>query len=217
MVVSVGHREPYLPCQHTPQPFTVVSVIEAHIGDDCDIAPSVEIVSPDGDASPARIGDGATIRSGSILYPDIEIGANLTTGHNAVIREQSTLGEDVIIGTNTVIDGTCEIGSRVSMQTGVYVPPETIIGDGVFLGPHAVLTNDPYPLRTDVGLVGPTLEPNVTIGANATVLPDVTVGEQAFVAAGAVVTDDVPPETLATGVPAEHQPLPAELQGTNSV
>ncbi len=192
-------------------------MIEARIGDDCDIARSVQIVSPDGDSAPPRIGDGATIRSGSIIYPDVEIGTDLTTGHNAIIREHSTLGDDVIVGTNTVIDGTCDVGSRVSMQTGVYVPPETTIADGVFLGPHAVLTNDPYPLRTDVGLVGPTLESNASIGANATVLPDVTVGERAFVAAGAVVTEDVPPETLAAGVPAEHHPLPDQLHGANEL
>ena len=189
--------------------------MNARLGDDCDIATSVEIVTPDGESDPPRIGDGATIRSGSIIYPDVDIGANLSTGHNAVIREDTTIGEDVIVGTNTVIDGTCDIGSRVSMQTGVYVPPETAIADGVFLGPHAVLTNDPYPLRTDVGLVGPTLETDASIGANATVLPDVTVGERAFVAAGAVVTDDVPPDTLAAGVPATHHPLPDELHGAN--
>jgi acetyltransferase-like isoleucine patch superfamily enzyme len=101
------------------------------------------------------------------------------------------------------------------MQTGVYVPPETEIADDVFLGPHAVLTNDPYPLRTDVGLAGPRLAEDVSIGANATVLPGVTVGERAFVAAGAVVTEDVPPDTLAAGVPAEHHPLPDRLAGPN--
>ncbi|MFB6166619.1 MAG: DapH/DapD/GlmU-related protein [Haloarculaceae archaeon] len=193
----------------------MISVTEARTGRDCDIAPSVEFVAPDGDADAARIGDGATIRSGSIVYPDVVIGDDLTTGHNAVIREHTTLGDHVVVGTNAVIDGTCTVGSGVSMQTGVYVPPESAIGDRVFLGPHAVLTNDPYPLRRDVDLAGPTLERDVSIGANATVLPDVTVGERSFVAAGAVVTEDVPPETLAAGVPATHRPLPEALHGDN--
>jgi len=97
----------------------------------------------------------------------------------------------------------------------VYVPTNTTIGDRVFLGPHAVLTNDPYPLRREANLVGPTIEDDASIGANATVLPGVTVGAGAFVAAGAVVTEDVPPETLAVGVPATGKPLSPKLAGGN--
>lgn len=188
---------------------------QARIGDDCDIAPSVQLKLPDADGEPPSIGDGATVRSGTVIYPDVSIGSGLTTGHNAVIRERTTIGDDVVVGTNAVIDGRTTVGSRVSMQTGVYVPPESTVKDRVFLGPHAVLTNDPYPLREDVTLAGPTLEPDASVGANATVLPDVTVGERAFVAAGAVVTEDVPPETLAAGVPATHHELPDQLRGRN--
>jgi acetyltransferase-like isoleucine patch superfamily enzyme len=190
--------------------------MHADIGEECSIADSVELVTTE-TGDPPRIGDRATIRSGSILYHNVEIGTDLTTGHDVVIREGTTLGDDVVVGTHTVVDGTCTVGSRVSMQTGVYVPPESEVGDDVFLGPHAVLTNDPYPLRTDDPLDGPTLERGVSVGANATVLPGVTIGERSFVAAGAVVTDDVPPGTLAAGVPAAHRSLPAELQGLNSL
>ncbi len=188
---------------------------EPLIGQDCEIAPSAELLAPDEGQDPPRIGAGGTIRAGTIVYPDVDIGRNFATGHNALVREDTIVGDDVVLGTNAVLDGTCTVGDGVSMQTGVYVPPETTVGDGVFLGPHAVLTNDPYPLRTDVGLTGPTIEAHASVGANATVLPDVTVGERAFVAAGAVVTDDVPPETLAAGVPAEHHSLPEQLQGEN--
>ena len=193
----------------------VTNVTDTRIGEDCEIASSVEFLPPDAGEEPPRIGDGATIRSGTIVYPDVRIGRNFTTGHYAVVREDTSVGDDVLLGTNAVLDGTCTVGDGVSVQTGVYVPPETTVGDGVFLGPHAVLTNDPYPLRTDVGLTGPTLESHASVGANATVLPGVTVGERAFVAAGAVVTEDVPPETLAAGVPAEHYPLPEKLDGEN--
>jgi acetyltransferase-like isoleucine patch superfamily enzyme len=85
----------------------------------------------------------------------------------------------------------------------------------VFLGPDAVLTNDSYPLRVDTDLEGATLGDDVSIGANATVLPGVTVGKGSFVAAGAVVTEDVPPHRLAVGVPAETRPLPEELDRGN--
>jgi acetyltransferase-like isoleucine patch superfamily enzyme len=164
---------------------------------------------------PTVIGEDGHVRANAVIYGGVRIGDRFVTGHNVLVRSETTVGDDVLLGTNTVVDGACTIGSDLSCQTNVYIPRQTSIADSVFLGPGAVLTNDPYPLRTDVGLVGPTLESNVSVGANATVLPDVTVGKRAFVAAGAVVTEDVPPETLAAGVPADHYPLPEELHGTN--
>jgi acetyltransferase-like isoleucine patch superfamily enzyme len=167
------------------------------------------------DCEPARIGDEATIRGGTRIYADVTVGDRFQTGHDALIRERTDLGDDVLVGTGTVIDGTSTVGSNVHFQTGVYVPAYTTIGSNVFLGPRAVLTNDPYPLREEVDLKGPTLADHVSIGANATILPEVTVGEGAFVAAGAVVTEDVPAEMLAVGNPAQHKPLPENLQGGN--
>jgi acetyltransferase-like isoleucine patch superfamily enzyme len=164
---------------------------------------------------PATFAGDGTVRGGTIIYGDVAIGDGFNTGHDVLIREQTTLGDDVLVGTKTVIDGYTDVGSHVSMQTGVYVPSHTTIGDQVFLGPHAVLTNDPYPIRRDVDLKGPTIEDSASIAANATLLPDVTIGQNSFVAAGTVVTDDVPPDTLAVGAPAEHRELPAELEGGN--
>lgn len=185
-------------------------------GDDCDVHEDATVGHPGGEA-PTVIGSGATVRAGTVIYPDVEIGDDLTTGHGALIREGTRIGDGVLVGTDVVVDGRAVVGDAVRMQTGAYVPPGTTIGDRVFLGPRAVLTNDPYPLRRDVDLDGPTVEADASIGANATLLPGVTVGEHAFVAAGAVVTADVPPDTLAVGVPADHRPLPAELQGGNVV
>jgi acetyltransferase-like isoleucine patch superfamily enzyme len=161
------------------------------------------------------IGADPTVRSHSVIYGDVVVGDRFVTGHGAVVREGSVLGDDVLVGTHAVVDGECTIGDDCSLQTGVYLPRHTTLGDRVFLGPHAVLTNDPYPLREEADLEGPTLEDDVSIGANATVLPGVTVGEGAFVAADAVVTEDVPAETLAVGSPAEFEPLPDRLTGRN--
>jgi len=116
-----------------------------------------------------------------------------------------------------VIDGYCEIGDCVSMQTGVYVPQQTDIADRVFLGPYATLLNDRYPVRKDSCLNGPVIEDDVSIGGNATVLPGISIGERAFVAAGAVVTQDVPPGKLAIGSPASITELPSELKGGNDL
>ncbi|WP_458205197.1 DapH/DapD/GlmU-related protein [Haladaptatus sp. NG-SE-30] len=169
------------------------------------------------DSTPPVIGDDATIRSGTVIYDDVTIGDGFTTGHGALVREATTIGDDVVVGTNTVIDGQTTIGSNVSMQTNVYVPTNTTIGDRVFIGPAATFTNDPYPIRRSAELEGPTLEDDVSVGANATLLPGVTIGAGAFVAAGAVVTDDVPPGMLAVGAPAEHRPLPETLEGGNDI
>jgi len=185
-------------------------------GDGSRIDPNAVVGYGDGDTPAVRLGERARIRDGAIIYGGVVAGDDFTTGHNALVREDTTLGDDVLVGTNAVVDGGCEIGSRVSLQTGAYVPTNTTLGDDVFVGPGAVLTNDPYPLRTTEPLVGPTLEDDVSIGANATILPGVTVGEGAFVAAGALVTDDVPPWTLAVGAPADHRPLPAPLDGRNA-
>ena len=189
---------------------------EPQLGEGCEVQPDVSLGEP-GEGTPPVVGRESTIRSGAIIYPDVRIGDRFVTGHNVLVREETVIGDDVVVGTNTVIDGQTTVGSRVSMQTGVYVPAETTIGDDVFLGPHAVLTNDPYPIRKDVDLIGPIIEDGVSIGANATILPGVAIGKRSFVAAGAVVTDDVPPETLAVGTPAVHRPLPESLQGGNEI
>ncbi|MFC5367602.1 acyltransferase [Salinirubrum litoreum] len=183
-------------------------------GHDCDIDDDVTLGYGD-DAGQTVVGDRARIRSGTVVYGDVDIGDDLTTGHDVVVREDTSVGDEVVLGTKTVVDGTTDIGSNVSLQSRVYVPTNTTVGDRVFVGPGAVLTNDPHPVRRDADLAGPTLERDASVGGNATVLPDVTVGEGAFVAAGATVTEDVPPETLAVGTPAEHRPLPATLEGGN--
>lgn len=171
----------------------------------------------DDDIPATRIGAGARIRSGTKIYADVEIGDDFRTGHDALVRENTRIGDDVLVGTDVVIDGACRIGSHVSLQTRSYLPQETDIGDRVFLGPHAVLTNDKHPVRRDEPLCGPTIETGASIGAQATILPDVVIGEDAFVAAGAVVTEDVPPDTLAVGTPARHRELPRTLRGGNQL
>lgn len=174
-------------------------------------------VSYDEDSERPEIPEESVIRSGTIIYDDVVAGEGFQTGHHALIRENTVIGCNVLVGTQAVIDGYTRIGDDVSIQTGVYIPQETDIYDSVFLGPNAVLLNDPYPVRVDESLEGPTVEDNVSVGANATILPSVTIGEGSFVAAGAVVTDDVPPQTLAVGVPAVYDELPDELREQNKI
>lgn len=167
---------------------------------------------------PARLGDNAIVRAHTIIYGDVTIGNGFRSGHHALIREHTTLGDYVLVGTSVIIDGHVSIGSQVSLQGRVYIPTHTVIGSFVFIGPGAVLTNDKYPLRRrhDYSPAGPILADHVTIGANATLLPGVRIGEGAMVAAGSVVTRDVPPWSLAAGVPARIKPLPDHLREPNT-
>lgn len=185
-------------------------------GADCAIDPNAVVgYAADQLGEPTVLGEGATVRAGTIIYGAVTAGSGFTTGHSALVREDTTFGDDVLVGTDVVIDGSTTVGSGVSLQTGAYVPAETTLGSRVFLGPGAVLTNDRYPIRGETDLAGPTIEDGASVGANATVLPGVTVGEGSFVAAGAVVTGDVPPDTLALGVPARTEPLPERLDHPN--
>jgi acetyltransferase-like isoleucine patch superfamily enzyme len=185
-------------------------------GSDCTIAETATVgVSHGSDTSPPVLGAGAVVRGNAVIYDDVVVGDGFDTGHGALVREHSHLGDDVLVGTHAVVDGHADLGSGVTLQTGAYVPQESVLGDRVFLGPSAVLTNDPYPVREPSRIDGVRLGDDVTVGANATVLPDVEVGEGSFVAAGAVVTRDVPPGTLAVGAPAQHRELPEELEGGN--
>lgn len=157
------------------------------------------------------IGKNAILRSGTIIYCDVVIGDDFQTGHNVIIREKTHIGNRVAIGTATVIEGNCSIGSDVSLQSMVYIPTDTIIEDSVFIGPNTVLTNDRYPPNRIGGLKGPQIQKGAAIGANVTLLPGVCIGEGALVAAGAVVTRDVPHHMLAVGSPAKIKDLPSPM------
>ncbi len=169
------------------------------------------------DCGPARVGNDGIVRAFTIIYGDVTIGQGFKSGHHALIREHTRIGDYVLVGTASILDGHVTIGDFVSIQSQVYIPTHTTIGHYVFIGPNATLTNDKYPLRQreSMTLEGPTIEDHVTIGANATLLPGVRIGEGAMVAAGAVVTRDVPPWSLAVGAPARIQPLPDHLREPN--
>jgi acetyltransferase-like isoleucine patch superfamily enzyme len=163
------------------------------------------------------IGDNAVIRPGATIYCDVTTGDGLRTGHNALIRESTLIGDHVLVGTNAVIDGHCRVGSHVSIQSNAYIPANTVLEDYVFLGPCCVLANDKYPVRVPYDLKGPVVRRGASIGANATLLPGIEVGEGAMVAAGALVTRDVPPWKLAIGCPAKVVPLPDSLKQENRI
>lgn len=157
------------------------------------------------------IGRNAVLRSGTIIYCDVTIGDDFSTGHNVLIREHTDIGDNVAIGSFSIIEGTCSLGSNIRIQSMVFIPTHTMIGSGVFIGPNAVLTNDRYPPTGKPELKGPVIGDNVTIGANATILPGVRLGKGCAVAAGAIVTKNIPDGVLAVGAPARFRSMPREM------
>jgi acetyltransferase-like isoleucine patch superfamily enzyme len=124
----------------------------------------------------------------------------------AHVRERTEIGDESVVGRGASVENDVRIGERVRMQTGAYVTAWSVVEDDVFVAPGALLTNDPTAGRRtpDVELRGATLRRGCRIGAGAVLLPGIEVGADAFVAAGAVVTRDVPPEALVMGVPARE-------------
>jgi acetyltransferase-like isoleucine patch superfamily enzyme len=167
--------------------------------------------------SGTTFGPNVVIRSHSVFYRDVQTGHHVRSGHRVMVREGCRIGDHVLLGSNVVIDSYCKIGSHVSIQSNVYIPTGTEIGDYAFLGPNCVILNDRYPIRTGSKLEGPVLERGVTVGGGATILPRVRLGEGAFVAAGAIVTKDVPAWHFAIGSPAVMSGLPDELRVLNKI
>jgi acetyltransferase-like isoleucine patch superfamily enzyme len=122
------------------------------------------------------------------------------------------IGAGTKIGTFVEIRKQVEIGRNVKIQAFAFIPEGVTIEDGVFVGPHACFTNDIYPRATnpdgslmdesDWETVPTRVKRGASIGANATIRCGVTIGEFAIVGAGAVVTKDVPANSIVAGVPA---------------
>lgn len=151
------------------------------------------------------IGDGAVIRSHSVIYAGNVIGIGFQTGHHAMIREENEIGDNVSIGTNSVVEHHVEIGNGVRIHSQAFVPEYSVLEEGAWIGPNVVLTNVPHPLcpKAKECIKGPTIRRGAKIGANSTILPFLVVGESALVGAGSVVVQDVPPRSVVAGNPAK--------------
>jgi len=164
---------------------------------------------PEDHESPAPetvIGEGAVIRSHTVIYAGVQAGNNLQTGHGALIREFTHLGDNVSVGSHSTVEHHVEIGHRVRIHSGAFIPEYSILEDDCWIGPRVVLTNAPHPRCVNLPncLAGVTVKRGAKIGANVTILPGVTVGENALVGAGAVVTKDVAAGAVVAGVPARQ-------------
>ena len=143
-----------------------------------------------------------------------KIGDGTSVWHLAQVREHASIGESCIIGRGAYIGPGVRLGDACKVQNYALVYEPAVLEDGVFVGPAAVLTNDTYPRAVNPDLtpkaaddwepVGVTLREGAAVGARAVCVAPVTIGRWATVAAGAVVTADVPDFALVAGVPARR-------------
>jgi len=173
-------------------------------GLDADQGTTIGYEPANGGRQDLYLGEGARVRSGTVLYQGSRIGPRLETGHNVVIRERCQLGEDVSVWSNTVIDYGCRIGDRVKIHSNCYLAQFTEIEDDAFLAPGVTIANDLYPGQAESAAVmsGPLIGAGAQIGVNVTILPMVRIGPGALIGAGAVVVRDIPPGSVAYGNPA---------------
>ena len=146
--------------------------------------------------------------------PRATVGAGTAIWGLACIREDVVLGRDCIIGRGAYIENGVILGDRVKVQTNALLFKPANIGDDVFIGPAVVLTNDRYPrsstpdghLKRDDDWTpeGVAIDEGASIGARSVILPGVHIGRFAMVAAGAIVTRDVPDFAIVVGGPARR-------------
>ena len=190
----------------------------AEIGEGSIIEDGATIGHPYGkDSGVTRIGKQSIVRRGTILYTDVEFGDYFQTGHNAVVRAEVKGGDHCCVFHNVVLEGRITLGHGVRLMAGVYLPTTTTLGNDVFVGPGTTFLNDRLASRyTEMPDVqGATVEDDVVIGGGVTVLPGIRIGRGSFIAAGALVTKDIPPESLVVGHPGNIQELPEELRLPN--
>ncbi len=148
----------------------------------------------------ADVDSRATIGDGTVIW------------HLAQIRESAEIGEECIIGRGAYIDQGVKLGNNCKVQNYALVYAPAVLEEGVFVGPAAVFTNDRFPraVNTDGTLKSSEdwetqttlIRYGAAIGARSVLITGVTVGRWAMVAAGAVVTKDVPDFALVGGTPA---------------
>lgn len=155
----------------------------------------------------------------AIVEPGVEIGQGSQVWEFTKIRSGAVIGENVTIGMNVYIGPGVIIGPNCKIQNNAMIYEPAVIGAGVFIGPGVILTNDKHPRATkpsgeklaaeDWAQVGVEIQDQASIGAGAICVAPLVVGAGAMVAAGAVLTKDVPNGEIWLGVPARKSSEPA--------
>jgi UDP-2-acetamido-3-amino-2,3-dideoxy-glucuronate N-acetyltransferase len=156
----------------------------------------------------------ARILDSADVDPTARIGDNTSIWHLAQVRDGATVGENCVVGRGAYIGPGVTVGPNCKIQNYALVYEPAVLEAGVFIGPAVVLTNDTFPRAvnpdgslksaSDWEATGVVVREGAAIGARSVCVAPVTIGRWATVAAGAVVTRDVPDYALVAGVPARR-------------
>jgi acetyltransferase-like isoleucine patch superfamily enzyme len=138
------------------------------------------------------------------IDPDAEIGAGTMVWVNVQVRENAKIGKNCVLSKDVYIDCNVSIGDGCKIQNSVSVYDGVTIEAQVFVGPNASFTNDKVPraFNSNWNITKTRVKQGASLGANCTIICGVVIGEYAMIAAGCVVTKDVPPYSLVVGSPA---------------
>ena len=144
------------------------------------------------------------IHETAVVSPAVFIGEGTMVWVNVQIRENTQIGCQCVISKDVYIDKNVVIGDRCKIQNSVSVYDGVTLGNDVFVGPNVAFTNDKVPraFNQEWKITPTKIHDGVSLGANATIICGIEIGEFAMVAAGSVVTKNVPPYTLVVGNPA---------------
>jgi UDP-2-acetamido-3-amino-2,3-dideoxy-glucuronate N-acetyltransferase len=155
------------------------------------------------------------IQDSADVSPEATVGDGSLVWHLAQVREGAVLGKSCVVGRGAYVGAGVRMGDNCKLQNYAMVYEPAVLEEGVFIGPGVVLTNDQYPRSvapdgtlkqgSDWQAVGVTVRQGASIGAQSVCVAPVTVGRWALVAAGSVVTKDVPDFALVAGVPATRK------------
>ena len=137
----------------------------------------------------------------NFIGKNVKMGRNVKIWHYAYVGDHTKIGDNVMIGSLAHVDYNVSIGDNTRIEGLAYIPPLSVIGRNVFIGPATILTNDPYPPSKK--LIGVVIEDGAIVGAGSVVKAGVKVGRNSVIGMGAIVTKDVPPNTVVVGVPAK--------------
>ena len=166
---------------------------------------TLSIFKEEKNLSPTHIGNNCLIGANAVIYIASSISNNVLIADLASIRENTAIGEYTIVGRGVTVENYVKIGKRCKLESECYITAYSELEDYVFIAPGVVTSNDNYLGRTEERFEhfkGITVKRGGRIGANAVILPGKTIGSDALVAAGSVVTKDVPPRKIVMGSPA---------------
>jgi UDP-2-acetamido-3-amino-2,3-dideoxy-glucuronate N-acetyltransferase len=155
--------------------------------------------------APLEVGDGCIVGTGVVLYRGARLEGKVLVADLATVRENVAIGRGTIVGRGVTVENFCTVGRYCKLESECYITAYSTLEDRVFVAPGVVTSNDNFVGRTAERFKhfkGVTVRRGGRIGAGAVLLPGITVGEDGLVAAGSLVTRDVPPRTIVRGAPA---------------